>query len=34
MVFGRQTGAIDGPRNAELSVWERYRPLFARLRYP
>ena len=29
MVFGRQTGAIDGPRNAELAVWERYRPLFS-----
>jgi len=29
MVFGRQTGAIDGPRNAELVIWERYRPLFA-----
>jgi para-nitrobenzyl esterase len=29
MVFGRQTGAIDGPRNAELAIWERYRPLFA-----
>jgi para-nitrobenzyl esterase len=29
MVFGRQTGAIDGPRNAELGIWERYRPLFA-----
>jgi para-nitrobenzyl esterase len=31
MVFGRQTGAIDGPRNAELAVWERYRPLFSPL---
>jgi para-nitrobenzyl esterase len=29
MVFGRQTGATDGPRNAELAVWERYRPLFS-----
>ena len=29
MVFGHQTGAVDGPRNEELSVWERYRPLFA-----
>ena len=30
MVFGRQTRATDGPRNAELAVWERYRPLFSR----
>jgi para-nitrobenzyl esterase len=29
MMFGRQTGAIEGPRNAELAVWERYRPLFS-----
>ncbi len=29
MVFGRQTGAVDGPRNEELSVWERFRPLRA-----
>ncbi len=29
MVFGHQVGAVDGPRNAELSVWERYRPLRA-----
>jgi para-nitrobenzyl esterase len=28
MVFGRQTGVIDAPRNPELSVWERYRPFF------
>jgi hypothetical protein len=27
MVFGHQTGAVNGPRNQELSVWERYRPL-------
>jgi para-nitrobenzyl esterase len=31
MVFGPRTGAIDGPRNAELAVWERYRPLFGSL---
>jgi len=29
MVFGHHTGATDGPRNAELAVWERYRPLFS-----
>jgi para-nitrobenzyl esterase len=29
MVFGRQSGPVDGPRNQELSVWEKYRPLFA-----
>ena len=29
MVFGRQTGAADGPRNVELAIWERYRPLFS-----
>jgi para-nitrobenzyl esterase len=29
MVFGPQTRATDGPRNAELAVWERYRPLFS-----
>jgi hypothetical protein len=27
MVFGRRTGAVDAPRNEELAVWERYRPL-------
>jgi hypothetical protein len=27
MIFGKQTGAVDGPRNAELSIWENYRPL-------
>jgi para-nitrobenzyl esterase len=29
MVFGRQSDAVAGPRNPELSVWERYRPLRA-----
>ena len=29
MVFGRQSGAVDGPRNTELSVWAKHRPLFA-----
>jgi para-nitrobenzyl esterase len=29
MVFGRRTGAVDGPRNVELAVWERYRPLLS-----
>jgi para-nitrobenzyl esterase len=28
MVFGRQSGVVDGPRNAELALWEKYRPLF------
>jgi hypothetical protein len=28
MVFGTQTGALDRPRDPELSVWERFRPLF------
>jgi para-nitrobenzyl esterase len=32
MIFGRQTGAIDGPRDQELATWERYRPLFAGVR--
>jgi para-nitrobenzyl esterase len=27
MVFGRQTGVVDAPRDDELSVWEQYRPL-------
>jgi para-nitrobenzyl esterase len=27
MIFGEQTGAVDGPRDVELSVWENYRPL-------
>jgi para-nitrobenzyl esterase len=27
MIFGRHTGAADAPGDAELSVWERYRPL-------
>jgi para-nitrobenzyl esterase len=31
MVFGQQSGAVDAPRNQELSVWERYRPLGATL---
>jgi para-nitrobenzyl esterase len=31
MVFGRQSGAVDAPRNAELSVWEKQRPLFSRV---
>jgi para-nitrobenzyl esterase len=30
MVFGGHSGAVDGPRNEELSVWEEHRPLFAR----
>jgi para-nitrobenzyl esterase len=29
MVFGPRSGWVDGPRNEELSVWEKYRPLFA-----
>jgi para-nitrobenzyl esterase len=29
MVFGRRSGATDGPRNAELAIWERYRPFFS-----
>ncbi len=29
MVFGHQSGAVDGPRNTELSLWEEHRPLFA-----
>jgi len=29
MVFGRRSGATDGPRNTELAVWERYRPFFS-----
>jgi para-nitrobenzyl esterase len=28
MVFGGQSAPVDAPRNAELSVWEQYRPLF------
>jgi para-nitrobenzyl esterase len=28
MIFGPQTGVEDMPRNRELSIWERYRPLF------
>jgi para-nitrobenzyl esterase len=29
MVFGHRTGAVKGPRNDELAIWERYRPLYA-----
>jgi hypothetical protein len=29
MIFGPQTGKVDRPRDLELSVWERYRPLLA-----
>jgi para-nitrobenzyl esterase len=29
MIFGRRTGAIDAPRDAELAIWERYRPVFS-----
>jgi para-nitrobenzyl esterase len=29
MIFGRQTGAVDAPRDQELAVWECYRPLRA-----
>jgi para-nitrobenzyl esterase len=29
MIFGPQTGKVDRPRDSELSVWERYRPLLA-----
>jgi para-nitrobenzyl esterase len=32
MVFGQLTSAVDAPRNEELSIWERYRPLGARCR--
>jgi para-nitrobenzyl esterase len=28
MVFGAQSRMEDGPRNAELSVWDQHRPLF------
>jgi para-nitrobenzyl esterase len=28
MMFGPQTGVEGMPRNRELSIWERYRPLF------
>jgi para-nitrobenzyl esterase len=27
MIFGARTGLVDRPRNGELGVWERYRPL-------
>ncbi len=29
MVFGRHSGVVEAPRDAELAVWERYRPLVA-----
>ena len=29
MVFGHRSAAVDGPRNEELAIWERYRPLLA-----
>jgi para-nitrobenzyl esterase len=29
MIFGARTGLVDRPRDPELSVWERYRPLTA-----
>jgi para-nitrobenzyl esterase len=29
MIFGAQTGTVDAPRDAELAVWEQYRPLLA-----
>jgi para-nitrobenzyl esterase len=29
MVFGPQTRVVDAPRDPELAVWERYRPLFS-----
>jgi len=29
MVFGERTGAVEGPRNQELSAWEQHRPLRA-----
>jgi para-nitrobenzyl esterase len=28
MVFGPRTRVVDAPRNTELAIWERYRPLF------
>jgi para-nitrobenzyl esterase len=28
MVFGPRTGVVEAPRDAELAVWQRYRPLF------
>ena len=34
MIFGHRTGTVDGPRNEELSVWERYRPLLRPRRRP
>ena len=32
MVFGPRTAAMAGPRDEELAIWERYRPLPARSR--
>jgi para-nitrobenzyl esterase len=29
MIFGAHTGLVDRPRDPELAVWERYRPLTA-----
>ena len=29
MIFGAQSGVVDAPRDAELSLWEQYRPLCA-----
>jgi para-nitrobenzyl esterase len=29
MTLGRHSGPVDAPRNPELAVWERYRPLYA-----
>jgi len=29
MMFGQRTGVVDGPRDDELAIWERYRPLGA-----
>ena len=27
MIFGAQTGLVDAPRNEELAIFERHRPL-------
>jgi para-nitrobenzyl esterase len=29
MIFGHRTGVVEAPRDAELAVWEHYRPLTA-----
>jgi para-nitrobenzyl esterase len=29
MIFGAKTGPVDRPRDPELAIWERYRPLVA-----